>query len=375
MTAEPDNPNLSPTDDRIGLSDRIRARRADEKSFRRTRDSRIQSTATRIALALGLLSGALVTAAFIGKVDHDSDFEASPRASSARVVAEIAPASGKGRVIPVREAIVEPKIFTPRRSYRGFETWQRNAAALPAGDGPLLAIVIDDMGLKPGMTERFSALPVVLTFAFLPYADNLEAQSRKVHSRGHELLLHLPMEPLGNADDPGPQALDIERSTGDLLKRFKWNLDRFDGYVGINNHMGSRYTADFEHMATILGELDRRGLMFLDSLTSASSRGYKIARDMDMAWSVRDVFLDNKREVGAISAQLAEAARIARKRGYAVAIGHPYPQTLQALKQFLNSPQADGVRFAPVSATVRQGASQDANNAWRVRMSELLSGG
>jgi polysaccharide deacetylase 2 family uncharacterized protein YibQ len=141
---------------------------------------------------------------------------------------------------------------------------------------------------------------------------------------------------------------DLDRS--ELLARLDWGLSRFDGYVGINNHMGSAFTRDAEGMRTVLAELKRRGLMFLDSRTIGGSVAGSLAQEMGVAHATRDVFLDNRRDVAAIRAQLEEAERIARKTGSAVAIGHPYDETIQALSAWLPTLAEKKIALVPISA-------------------------
>src|SRR6185437_13581416 len=107
-----------------------------------------------------------------------------------------------------------------------------------------VAIVIDDLGMDRRRTERTIALKGPLTLSFLAYADDLPHLTEAAHRAGHELLVHVPMEPMSRAEDMGPNGLAVALSHDELMRRLRWDLDRFDGYVGINNHMGSRFTSD-----------------------------------------------------------------------------------------------------------------------------------
>ena len=129
-----------------------------------------------------------------------------------------------------------------RRECRSAETWRRNAVPFrDLNSRPLVAIVIDDVGIDRPRSKRAWELPGPLTMSFLPYAKDLREQARAARARGHELMLHLPMEPTGRAD-PGPNALLVSLSDAELKQRTLAALDSFDGYVGVNNHMGSRFT-------------------------------------------------------------------------------------------------------------------------------------
>ncbi len=134
------------------------------------------------------------------------------------------------------------------------ETWRSNAVPFrDLNSRPLVAIVIDDVGLDRPRSRRAWELPGPLTMSFLPYAKDLREQARAARAQGHELMLHLPMEPNGRSD-PGPNALLVSLSDAELRQRTAAALDSFDGYVGVNNHMGSRFTAFRPGMETVLGQ-------------------------------------------------------------------------------------------------------------------------
>src|SRR5262245_31711710 len=234
------------------------------------------------------------------------------------------------------------------------ETWRRNA--LPFADlnsRPLVAIVIDDVGLDRPRSKRAWELPGPLTLSFLPYARDLAEQARAARARGHELMLHLPMEPNGRSD-PGPNALLVSLSDAALRQRTKTALDSFEGYAGVNNHMGSRFTAFRPGMETVLRQFRARGLMFLDSRTTPQSVGDQVAQEMGLPSIVRHVFLDDDESLDAVRRKLAESEAVARRQGFVVAIGHPHEATLQALAEWLPSLQGKGLAPAPATAVLRK---------------------
>ncbi|MCH7807456.1 MAG: divergent polysaccharide deacetylase family protein [Proteobacteria bacterium] len=242
---------------------------------------------------------------------------------------------------------------TPPLSLQEQVPWRRYAAAIPEdieGKGRIV-IVIDDMGNNSAMARAFGDLEGPLNFAFLPYAPNLERQTQALRGQGHELLLHLPMEPSGN-EAPGPKALLTSHTEQELLAAIEWNLSRFDGFVGVNNHMGSRFTKDRERMKLVMEELKRRGLLFLDSLTVPNSEGAKLAKSLGMPWAGRDIFLDNEIDEAAILAQLRQVERIALRRGTAIAIGHPHGATLRALRLWIPTLEGKGLVLVPLSSVV-----------------------
>ncbi|WP_247877085.1 divergent polysaccharide deacetylase family protein [Azospirillum brasilense] len=251
-------------------------------------------------------------------------------------------------MLPPPVAPLEPPKVAP-----GSPLWKKNALPFRAPPGkPVIAIVIDDMGVDRKRSNRAVSLPAPLTLAWLPYAHELPAQARAARAAGHELMLHLPMEPSGSAD-PGPQALRVSLDKGEILRRTKAALDSFDGYVGVNNHMGSRFTADPAAMAPVLGEIARRGLLWLDSRTTAKSAGLTLAREFQMPFAGRDIFLDNEMTVSAVRGQLAKTEQVARRQGYAIAIGHPHDATIDALASWMPEVQKRGFVLVPVSAVVR----------------------
>ncbi len=233
--------------------------------------------------------------------------------------------------------------------------WLQNAVAVPdPGRRPMIAIVIDDMGLNRRNSERAVHLPAPLTLAYLTYAEDLSGQTAAARRAGHELLVHMAMEPLDGYIDSGPDVLETGAPPGRLMAQLRHNLAAFDGYVGINNHMGSRFTSSEPEMRLVLAELKHRGLLFLDSRTIASSVGAPVAAQLGLPFAERDVFLDNVQSADAVDARLAEVERIASSRGYAIAIGHPHDATIAALAAWLPTLQQRGFALVPVSAIVKR---------------------
>lgn len=240
--------------------------------------------------------------------------------------------------------------------------WQRNAvAATLRADRKAIAIVIDDMGVDRTRSQRAANLPAPLTLSFLTYARDFESQMAAARARGHEILVHVPMEPLG-AEDPGPGALRLGLSDADIRQRLAASLTQAGLAVGINNHMGSRFTADRRAMQPVLAELHARGLLFLDSRTAPGSVGLALAREMGVPHAARDVFLDNDPAPTAVRARLAETEAIARRQGYAVAIGHPHDGTLEVLAVWLREIGSRDIALVPISAIVRRQLSPSAAN-------------
>jgi uncharacterized protein len=256
--------------------------------------------------------------------------------------------------------VVPPRPAAPQRiAPPPLPAWQRYAtAAAPAAGRPEIAIVIDDLGIDHARTARAIALASAVTLSFMTYADGVRDEAAAARRAGHELIVHVPMEPLSRSEDMGPNGLAIDLPRAELQRRLDWDLARFDGYVGINNHMGSRFTADADGMALVLATLKARGLLFLDSRTSPDSVGARIARRLDVPFAARDVFLDDDERPQAIAAQLALTEEAARRHGTAIAIGHPHDATLAVLAHWIATLPAKHLVLVPLTAIVaaRDGA-------------------
>lgn len=252
-----------------------------------------------------------------------------------------------------RQAALPPAL--PALPRDGPALWQQNAVAVePAAGKPMIAIVLDDVGVNRRGADNAIRLPGPLTLAFMTYAEGLAKMTAAARAQGHELMLHVPMQPVSDAMDPGPNVLRDDLPGAELMQRLGWGLDRFEGYVGINNHMGSRFTASPDGMALVMRALKARGLLFLDSLTAGNSVAGSAAARAGVPYAVRDVFLDNEPDdLAAIHRQLAILEQTARERGYAIGIGHPHDGTVTALRQWIPEMRARGFALVPISAIVR----------------------
>lgn len=233
--------------------------------------------------------------------------------------------------------------------------WRRYAVNVPAlGNEPLIAIVIDDMGVDRVHSAQVMNLRAPLTLSFLTYAGDLARQTGLARANGHELMLHVSMEPTSGAVDPGPNVLLTGSDDDEIRRRLDWGFSRFSGYVGINNHMGSKFTADGKGMQVVIDALKHRGLLFLDSRTSAGTVGAKLAKRMGVPMAERNIFIDNVNKLDDVNARLTEVEKFARRNGFAVAIGHPREATIEALKIWLDSVQSRGFRLVPISTIVKK---------------------
>jgi len=250
------------------------------------------------------------------------------------------------------------KIIPVERKAPPVEPTQKEVAAItpvPVDTKPLpkIVIVIDDLGIDRSRTARIIQLPGPLTLSFMTYATELSSQTEAARKAGHELWMHIPMEPGSPDVDPGPNVLLTGIPEAELLNSLNWNLDQFSGYVGVNNHMGSRFTADRAGMDTIMKELKKRGLYFLDSITTGKTVGRKAAKKYGVAFAGRNIFLDHQDDLQSIEKRLREVEKLARKSGSAIAIGHPREATLKALGAWLKGIEAKGFRLVTLSNVIK----------------------
>ncbi len=262
----------------------------------------------------------------------------------------------KGRSRPQLAALTGSPENINEAERRFMPNWLKYAALTPeivAGQ-PRIAIVLDDLGLVQSRTRRAITLAAPLTMAFLPYGHNLKKLTNAAREAGHELIVHLPMEPDNIEADPGLNALYTTLKAKQIRERVAWGLSRFSGFVGVSNHMGSRFTKWRHGIDILLKEIKSKDLLFLDSLTSQKSLVSEIAERYRLPYAVRDVFLDNDQAPEAIRAQLKSLTAIARRRGYAIGIGHPYDSTIDVLREWIARAPTEGLSLVPLSQIVRQ---------------------
>jgi polysaccharide deacetylase 2 family uncharacterized protein YibQ len=198
---------------------------------------------------------------------------------------------------------------------------------------PRVAIIIDDMGYHRKIGEGLLALDLDLSFAFLPMAPFTTELETKAYEQGRDIMLHLPMEAGDKRWDPGPGALFLSASPEEMVTILQKDMAAVPHAVGTNNHMGSKFTEDRQAMHTVLGEIQRQGMFFVDSFTTAGSTGLDEARKMGIPTNRRHVFLDNVQKRNKICDQLDKLAALAVRQHQAIGIGHPYQATLDALRQ------------------------------------------
>ena len=220
-----------------------------------------------------------------------------------------------------------------------------------------IAIIIDDMGLSlRGRLVEVMEGP--LTLAYLPYAEDAPKGAERALKNGHEVMVHMPMEPMSKTTDPGPHALKTDQSEEQLIQNIRWNLSQFEGFVGVNNHMGSRMTKNQAAMDVVMAELKKRDLFFIDSRTISASVAARTAKAHGLAYNQRDIFLDHEISKEFITGALEKLEKKAQTQGYAIAIGHPHKETIDALKEWIPTLKSKGLTLVKASDVLMRPTTQ-----------------
>ncbi len=211
-----------------------------------------------------------------------------------------------------------------------------------------IAIIIDDLGMDLRHSRQVLDLPAPITLAFLPYGTKTREYAKIGKEKGHALIIHVPMEANDGKLNIGPGGLKANMDQATFDKSFDTILESFDGYEGINNHMGSRLTQDSPAMTRLMGLLKAHDLFFVDSKTINSSVAAKAARAAGVPYAERDVFLDHVESRAFVDGALAKAEQLALRKGSAIAIGHPKENTIAGLKAWIPTLKAKGIELVPV---------------------------
>lgn len=271
-------------------------------------------------------------------------FEAPPSEGADTDVAQpAAEDAGAPRDVPDAPEVEVPPSIPPPAG--GRERSER-------GGKVLVAIVIDDLGMDVKRSRRVMDLPAPVTLAFLPYAPHVREMAAAGKAKGHELIIHTPMAAMDAKANIGPGGLREGMGAAELQAAFAVMLKSFDGYVGINNHMGSRLTQQTAAMDALMPVLKERGMFFLDSKTTGTSVVAARARAAGVPYAERDVFLDHVDSAAFVAQALQATERRARKYGSAIAIGHPKDHTIAGLKAWIPTLKEKGIELVPVSRLV-----------------------
>ena len=302
----------------------------------------------------------------------------APAAPNTKTITIIDGTSGERRDITIpatpegtpRAAASEQRFAEPSRhgllpkiaqdGTRPADAFARAVKALPGKpNAPRVAIVIGGLGIGAASTaDALRKLPGSVTFAFAPYSNGLEQQVARAKGKGHELLLQVPMEPFDYPDnDPGPQTLLTSLDAGQNIDRLHWLMSRFQGYVGITNYMGGRFTASEQAMGPVLRDVAKRGLLYMDDLSSPRSLASQIAGANNLAFAKADLIIDQVPTPADIDRALGRLESAARARGMAVGVAGALPVSIDRIARWAKAAESRGVLLVPISAVVAKARS------------------
>lgn len=229
------------------------------------------------------------------------------------------------------------------------------ALALHAHAAPRIAIIIDDLGYSRAHGDAIVALPAPVTCAVIPFSPHAHRLAERAAQTGKEVIVHMPMaaQQETRLDQGG---LHLTMSEPELTASVRSAIAYLPQARGLNNHMGSALTEQRAAMDWLMRELKQQQLFFVDSRTSGQSVAQHAAHQAGIAHAGRDIFLDNERDLAAINAQFNKLIALARKRGHAIGIGHPYPETVSYLQQVIPLLELAGIEVVPVSDLLKKPA-------------------
>jgi polysaccharide deacetylase 2 family uncharacterized protein YibQ len=226
-------------------------------------------------------------------------------------------------------------------------------------NAPRIAIVVAGLGISAiGTSDALAKLPGPVTLAFAPYGADLDRLAARARESGHELLLQVPMEPFDYPDnDPGPQTLLTSLSAGQNVDRLHWLMSRLQGYVGLANYMGGRFTASEPALAPILREAAKRGLIYVEDGTSPRSLAGQIAGANNLPYAKADLTIDAVPSASEIDHALARLDKTARERGVAVGVANALPASIERIANWAKAAESRGILLVPISAVAVRGKS------------------
>ena len=240
--------------------------------------------------------------------------------------------------------------------------WQLAAQA----QRPMIAIIIDDLGNKSS-DEQAVRLPGAVACAFLPHTPHTPRLAKLAHAKNKEVMLHAPMQSMHDDKKLGPGSLTLNMTESEFVKTLQESLAAVPHVQGVNNHMGSLLTRHPGHMLWLMKEINRQGdLFFVDSRTTKHSVAKMVAHENHVPNLTRDIFLDAVDSEAFVEKQFDRLLKIARQHGSALAIGHPYPDTMKVLKRRLQKLELENVDLVPVSTLLK---SKQGKAAWQMSLS------
>ena len=247
-----------------------------------------------------------------------------------------------------------PKLSSDGR--RPFDVYARPVhKGILQSSQPKIAILLGGMGINGELTSRaIKELPEEITFAFAPYGANLQEIIDDARSRGHEVMLQLPMEPFGYPNsNPGPHTLLVDAGAKATAASLSWLLSRFTGYTGVVNYLGARFTSEMKALTPAMKMLKDRGLVYLDDGSSPRSVAEETAAGIDLPSRQADLLIDSESNFNAITAKLQKLEQLSRNGQMAIGVGTGLPATIDAVQNWAKRLEARGILLVPVSAAFR----------------------
>ena len=220
---------------------------------------------------------------------------------------------------------------------------------------PKIVLVIGGMGINAKLTNQaIRELPGHITFAFAPYGRGLQGMINKARQRGHEVILHLPMEPFGYPGiNPGPKTLLASAEPQDNLKNLKWLMSRFSGYSGVTNYMGAKFTADGGALLPVFSQLKSRGLVYFDDSSNGTTLTESIARAANLPNRTADISINADQSFTAIQQALGDLETLARKKGLAIGTATGLAAPIDAVEAWSRDLEDRGILLVPLSLAYR----------------------
>ena len=226
-------------------------------------------------------------------------------------------------------------------------------AAAAAAESPRIAIIIDDLGYHHANGKRAIGLPGPVSYSFLPGAPRARSLAEQAHARGRDVLLHLPLQATADEVTREPSEIHIDMGRERLGRVLGHALESVPHVIGINSHRGSLLTRHPGHMQWLMEEISTYGsLFFIDSYTHHGSVALQVAKETGVPAMRRHVFLDPDPSPETVAREFERMKRLARQRGQIIAIGHPYPATLELLERELPRLADEGIELVPISDLV-----------------------
>jgi uncharacterized protein len=276
----------------------------------------------------------------------------APAAGGSPAAPTIAPAYAKFVEMTAQGPV--PKIAAD--GVRPADAFAQPVKALASSpDAPRVALIVGGLGVSAKTTsDAIARLPGPITFAFVPYGSDA-ALAARARAGGHEILLQVPMEPFSYPDnDPGPQTLLTSLTPQQNLDRLHWVMSRFQGYVGIINMMGARFTASEQSFAPILHEIADRGLIFVDDGANPRSVAGRIAGASNLPFAKAEVIIDSVPTPDEIDRALGRLETAARQHHVAVGIASALPASIEHIAKWAKAAASRGVILVPITAVARK---------------------